>query len=64
VSAFLVERYGYKREDMVILTDDQSNPAMIPTRENMIRAMGWLVSNAQPNDALFLHYSGESNAFI
>lgn len=43
---------------MVILTDDQSNPAMIPTRENMIRAMGWLVSNAQPNDALFLHYSG------
>ncbi|EWG41931.1 hypothetical protein FVEG_03911 [Fusarium verticillioides 7600] len=58
VSAFLVERYGYKREDMVILTDDQSNPAMIPTRENMIRAMGWLVSNAQPNDALFLHYSG------
>ncbi|KAF5532630.1 metacaspase-1 [Fusarium mexicanum] len=58
VSAFLVERYGYRREDMVILTDDQSNPAMIPTRENMIRAMGWLVSNAQPNDALFLHYSG------
>ncbi|KAM0237799.1 hypothetical protein ACHAP5_008923 [Fusarium lateritium] len=58
VSAFLVERYGYKREDMVILTDDQSNPVMIPTRENIIRAMGWLVSNAQPNDALFLHYSG------
>jgi hypothetical protein len=60
VSAFLVERYGYKREDMVILTDDQSNPVMRPTRENIIRAMGWLVSNAQPNDALFLHYSGES----
>ncbi|KAM5348907.1 hypothetical protein ACJ41O_008730 [Fusarium nematophilum] len=58
VSAFLVERYGYKRQDMVILTDDQSNPVMQPTRENIIRAMGWLVSNAQPNDALFLHYSG------
>lgn len=59
VSAFLVERHGYKREDMVILTDDQSNPVMQPTRANIIQAMGWLVSNAQPNDALFLHYSGK-----
>ncbi|KAM0382547.1 hypothetical protein ACHAO7_004898 [Fusarium culmorum] len=58
VSAFLVERYGYKREDMILLTDDQQDPVMIPTRENIIRAMGWLVSNAQPDDALFLHYSG------
>ena len=60
VSAFLVERHGYKREDMVLLTDDQSNPVMQPTRENIIRAMGWLVRDAQPNDALFLHYSGKT----
>ncbi|KAL2133272.1 hypothetical protein VTI74DRAFT_2615 [Chaetomium olivicolor] len=58
VSAFLIENYGYKREDMVILTDDQSNPVMQPTKENIIRAMKWLVTGAQPNDALFLHYSG------
>ncbi|KJZ75860.1 Metacaspase-1A [Hirsutella minnesotensis 3608] len=58
VSNFLCERYNYKREDMVILTDDQSNPVMRPTKENIIRAMGWLVRDAQPNDALFLHYSG------
>nr|CEG04868.1 unnamed protein product [Fusarium clavum] len=58
ISAFLVERYNYKREDMIILTDDQQDPIMIPTRENIIRAFGWLIQNAQPNDALFLHYSG------
>ncbi|KAM4063758.1 caspase domain-containing protein [Hirsutella rhossiliensis] len=58
VSNFLCERYNYKREDMVILTDDQSNPVMRPTKDNMIRAMQWLVKDAQPNDALFLHYSG------
>jgi hypothetical protein len=58
VSAFLVERYGYKREDMVLLTDDQSNPVMHPTRSNIIRALHWLVKDAQPNDSLFLHYSG------
>ena len=62
LSAFLVENYGYKREDMVILTDDpeNTNPISQPTRENIIRAMQWLVADAQPNDALFLHYSGMS----
>jgi hypothetical protein len=58
VSNFLMERYGYKREDMIILTDDQANPVLQPTKQNIIRAMQWLVADAQPNDALFLHYSG------
>lgn len=58
VSAFLMSRYGYKREDMIILTDDQPNPQLQPTKANIVRAMQWLVADAQPNDALFLHYSG------
>ncbi|RYP56362.1 hypothetical protein DL771_011918 [Monosporascus sp. 5C6A] len=58
ISAFLIERYGYKREDMVFLTDDQQDPRGIPTRENILKAIGWLVGGAQPNDSLFLHYSG------
>lgn len=60
VSSFLMEFYHYKREDMVILTDDQANPVLQPTKQNILRAMNWLVGNAQPNDSLFLHYSGES----
>ncbi|RYP32896.1 hypothetical protein DL767_004986 [Monosporascus sp. MG133] len=58
ISAFLIERYGYKREDMVFLTDDQQDPRGIPTRENILKAIGWLVGGAKPNDSLFLHYSG------
>lgn len=60
VSSFLMDRFGYKREDMVILTDDQQRDVLQPTKQNILRAMNWLVSNAQPNDSLFLHYSGES----
>ncbi|KAI1274364.1 caspase domain-containing protein [Xylaria sp. FL0933] len=56
--AFLSENYGYKREDTIILTDDQHDPILQPTKANMIRAMQWLVKDAQPNDSLFLHYSG------
>lgn len=49
------ERFNYQAQDMVILTDDQRDPRTIPTRDNIIRAMQWLVEGAQPDDALFFH---------
>lgn len=58
VSNFLVQNWGYKWEDMVILTDDQREQGKVPTKQNMIRAMQWLVKDARPNDSLVFHYSG------
>ncbi|WWC85991.1 metacaspase-1 [Kwoniella dendrophila CBS 6074] len=58
VQKFLIERYNYKAEDIVMLTDDARNPRQMPTRNNIIQACQWLVQGAQPNDALFFHYSG------
>ncbi|KAK0213413.1 caspase domain-containing protein [Desarmillaria ectypa] len=55
---FLIRYWGYKKEDIVMLTDDATNPRQRPTRRNMIDAMHWLVKDAQPNDSLFFHYSG------
>ena len=43
---------------MVILTDDQRNPMSIPTKANILRAMRWLVNDAQAEDSLFIHFSG------
>lgn len=64
MSTFLHQRFQYKREDMVILTDDQQNPRSQPTKQNIIQAMHWLVKDAQPTDSLFFHYSGRSLARI
>ncbi|KAI1190364.1 caspase domain-containing protein [Nemania serpens] len=58
MSSYLVEHFGYKREDMVILTDDQQNPMSQPTKQNLLRAMHWLVKDARRDDSLFFHYSG------
>jgi len=58
MSNYLNGHFGYKREDMVILTDDQQNPMSQPTKQNILKAMHWLVKDAQPNDSLFFHYSG------
>ncbi|CAL1716173.1 unnamed protein product [Somion occarium] len=58
VQRFLIEKFGYKEEDIVSLTDDARNPRQIPTKQNIIQGMQWLVRDARPNDALFFHYSG------
>jgi metacaspase-1 len=59
MAAYLVEQLGYKREDLVILTDDRQNPLSQPTKRNILCAMHWLVKGAAPNDSLFFHYVGE-----
>ncbi|KAI9894216.1 MAG: Ca(2+)-dependent cysteine protease [Vezdaea aestivalis] len=58
MSTYLNQNFGYAREDMVILTDDQQNPMSQPTKANILRAMHWLVKDAKANDSLFFHYSG------
>ncbi|TFK45832.1 peptidase C14 [Heliocybe sulcata] len=58
VKRFICSRFGYKEDDIVMLTDDASNPRQMPTRDNILQAMQWLVRDGQPNDSLFFHYSG------
>lgn len=55
---FLIRSFGYKREDIVTLTDDVTNIRQQPTKQNIIEAMQWLVRGASANDSLFFHYSG------
>ncbi|PFH53021.1 hypothetical protein AMATHDRAFT_55944 [Amanita thiersii Skay4041] len=55
---FLCRKFGYKTQDIVMLTDDAPNPVQKPTKANIIRAMQWLVQGASPDDSLFFHYSG------
>ncbi|GJE99037.1 caspase family protein [Phanerochaete sordida] len=61
VRNFLITHCGYRSEDIVLLTDDSRNPRQIPTRQNMIDGMKWLVRSAQKHDALFFHYSGHGS---
>jgi hypothetical protein len=58
IQRFLCAQYGYKQEDMVMLTDDAKDSRKQPTKANIIQAMHWLVNGARSNDSLFFHYSG------
>lgn len=58
MSMFLIEHFGFTRDNMVILSDDRKRPTGQPTRQNIVKAMQWLVKDARPNDSLFFHFSG------
>ncbi|KAF5347572.1 hypothetical protein D9756_010676 [Leucocoprinus leucothites] len=58
VRKWLIKQHGFRNEDVVLLTDDTTERRHLPTRQNMIDAMKWLVRSAKPHDSLFFHYSG------
>ncbi|KAI8635947.1 peptidase C14, caspase domain-containing protein [Parasitella parasitica] len=51
VKQFLTTLYKFNEADMVILTDDQKDAKFIPTRQNILNAMQWLVKGARENDS-------------
>ncbi|KAF8873021.1 peptidase C14, caspase domain-containing protein [Gymnopilus junonius] len=56
---FLMEVYGFRSEDILLLTDDgHGRNSVQPTRKEMFNAMKWLVQGAHAHDSLFFHYSG------
>ncbi|KAJ2746195.1 Ca(2+)-dependent cysteine protease [Coemansia sp. BCRC 34301] len=62
IKKFIIEHFGFKESDMVILTDDQrDNPRRMPTHDNILKAMKWLVTDARMNDSFFFHYSGHGS---
>ncbi|CAG8452978.1 4540_t:CDS:2 [Paraglomus brasilianum] len=50
IKAFL-KQHGYEESNIRVLTDDQLDTTKIPTRQNMIEGLKWLVSDAQPGDS-------------
>ncbi len=48
--AFIQRFYGFKNEEMRVLTDDPSFTEGSPTRHNILHGMRWLVAGAQPGD--------------
>jgi hypothetical protein len=43
---------------MIVLTDEETAPLKVPTKQNMLNAFKWLVAGAKAGDSLFLHFSG------
>ncbi|KAF9295750.1 Ca(2+)-dependent cysteine protease [Linnemannia elongata] len=57
MKGFLQDR-EFKDDKIRILTDDQIGTRWMPTRENILHNLQWLIRDAKENDSYFLHYSG------
>jgi hypothetical protein len=49
------EEHGYHKHNIIYLVDTASDARQRPTRANITAAMKWLVKDAKPDDALFIH---------
>ena len=50
---FLMVDYGFERHNMIILTDPAKEGTRLPTKENILKGIAWLVEGARTNDSLF-----------
>ncbi|XP_066387745.1 metacaspase-1-like isoform X2 [Miscanthus floridulus] len=56
--SLLCDRFGFPSACILELTEKESDPTRVPTRENLLRAMWWLVKGSRSGDSLVFHFSG------
>ncbi|KAJ3692639.1 hypothetical protein LUZ60_011734 [Juncus effusus] len=57
----LEHRFKFPAASIIMLTEEESDQSKIPTKENIIMALHWLVHDCQPGDSLVFHYSGHGS---
>ncbi|KAJ4824258.1 hypothetical protein Tsubulata_031286 [Turnera subulata] len=57
----LVNRFKFPESSIVMLTEQETDPYMRPTKQNMRMAMYWLLQGCQPGDSLVFHFSGHGS---
>lgn len=58
LARYLEQIKGYRKEDIMLLTDDQNGPNGQPTKKNVLGALFWLAKHAKQEEKLVLYYSG------
>ncbi|XP_076950479.1 metacaspase-1-like [Bidens hawaiensis] len=57
----LVNKFKFPVSSILMLTDEETDPYKIPTKNNIKMALYWLVQGCQPGDSLVFHYSGHGS---
>ncbi|KIJ57699.1 hypothetical protein HYDPIDRAFT_34869 [Hydnomerulius pinastri MD-312] len=58
----LLNHYGYKEEDIIVMKDRKDHPPELWPKANLIlQRIDWLVKDASENDQFFFYYSGHGN---
>ncbi|XP_047090741.1 metacaspase-1-like [Lolium rigidum] len=59
MKSLLCGKFGFPSDCILVLTEKKSDdPYMVPTKENLLLAMRWLVEDCDAGDSLVFHFSG------
>ncbi|KAL2460426.1 Metacaspase-1 [Abeliophyllum distichum] len=58
---FLIQKLGFPSDSILLLSEEESDPCLIPKKQNIRRALHWLVQGCQSGDSLVFHFSGHGS---
>jgi hypothetical protein len=58
MKSLLCDRFGFPGDCILVLTEKSDDPCRVPTRENLLLAMRWLVADCDAGDSLVFQFSG------
>ncbi|KAL6964928.1 Metacaspase-1 [Sarracenia purpurea var. burkii] len=58
----LINKFQFPEASILMLTEEQTDPYRIPTKQNIRMALHWLVQGCKPGDSLVFHYSGHGSS--
>ena len=61
IRQLLISTFQYQPDNIILLSDDQSDPTKVPTRANILAALQQAVDQTCSGDTLFIHYSGHGS---
>jgi len=64
ITNVMVGHYGYARENIVQLRDDNNNPEFQPTRNNILSHLKNLVNDSENLTEILVHYSGHGSQML
>ncbi|KAJ8449719.1 hypothetical protein Cgig2_001375 [Carnegiea gigantea] len=54
----LIERFGFKEEDIELMIDEPTGSSVMPTGANIKKTLRRMIHSAKEGDVLYFHYSG------
>ena len=64
IKHLLINNLGFKDEDIIYVTDDQTDIKFKPTKNNIVKYFNKLIVNAKLGDVLFFTYSGHGSQIL
>ncbi|ORX61219.1 hypothetical protein BCR36DRAFT_579249 [Piromyces finnis] len=62
ISELFSRKFGFN--DYILLTDDTNDENKMPTHDNIINAINWLVKDIKAGDSLVFHFSGHGQSVL